>query len=172
MSTLIVAVIIIGFVAAICLLLISIHNKHKREAMNNLLKHFSQLATENNLIFSKQEVLNTCVVALDGTNRKILVVTKEDSFYGSFIIDLDEVNICTVKKVYGTIKAGDLKDDKLDQHLEKIVLQFTLDNKPSIEIEFYHHYHNHMYEMPELVQKAKQWGAMLSKMLKPLKQIA
>ena len=88
MSTILVAAILVGSVVAICFLLISIHNKHKREAMNNLLKHFSQLGTENNLSFSSQEMLNNCVLGLDGINRKILVVTKEDNFYGSFIIDL------------------------------------------------------------------------------------
>jgi hypothetical protein len=172
MSTILVAAILVGSVVAICFLLISVHNKHKREAMNNLLKHFSQLGTENNLSFSSQEMLNNCVLGLDGINRKILVVTKEDNFYGSFIIDLDEVKTCSVKKIYGTIKAGDLKNHKLEQHLEKIVLQFTLNNKLSAEIVFYQHFLNHIYETQELEHKARHWEAILSKMQKPLKQIA
>jgi hypothetical protein len=172
MSTILVAVILIGSVVTICLLLISIHHKHKREAMNNLLKHFSQLGTENNLNFSSQEVLNNCILGLDGINRKILVVSREDDFYSSFMIDLNEVKTCTVKKVYGTIKVGDLKNHRLDQYLEKIILQFDLDRKPSVEIVFYKNHDNHIYETQELEQKARHWEAILSKMHAPIKNIA
>lgn len=172
MSTILVAAIVVGFIIAVCLLLIGIHNKHKREAMNNILKHFSQLGTENNLSFSSQELLHHCVLGLDGVNRKILVVTKEESSYGWFIIDLNEVKNCSVKKSYGTIKVGDLKDHKLEQHLEKIVLHFELYRKPSVEIVFYKNFDNHIYETQELEQKARHWEAILSKMQTPLKNIA
>jgi len=140
--------------------------------MNNLLKHFSQLGTENNLNFSSQEVLNNCILGLDGINRKILVVSREDDFYSSFMIDLNEVKTCTVKKVYGTIKVGDLKNHRLDQYLEKIILQFDLDRKPSVEIVFYKNHDNHIYETQELEQKARHWEAILSKMHAPIKNIA
>ena len=172
MVTLIVAVILIGSVAVICLLLISIHNKHKREIMNNILRHFSQLGAENTLNFSSQELLHNCVLGLDGINRKILVVTKEDSFYTSVIINLDDVKSCTVKKIYGTIKVGDLKKHKLEQYLEKIVLHVELHGKPSVEIVFYENSNSHIYESLELEQKAKHWEAILSKMQKRSKNIA
>jgi hypothetical protein len=172
MSTFIVAVILIGSVVAICLLLISIHNKHKRKAMNQLLKHFSQLGTENNLSFSSQEVLKNCILGLDGVRRKALVVTREDDFFGSFIIDLEQVKNCTVKKIYGSINVGDLKNRKLEQYLEKIVLHIDLHEKPPVEIVFYRHFDNHTYETIELEQKAKHWEIILSKMQTPLKNIA
>jgi len=172
MSTLIVAAILVGSVVLICFLLISIHNKHKREAMNNLLKHFSQLGTENNLSFSSQEVLNNCVLGLDGINRKILVVIREGELFSSFLIDMNEVKSCTVKKIYGSINVGDLKDHKLEQYLDKIILLFEYNSKPSVEIVFYKNHHNHIYETQELEQKAKHWEAILSKMQKPFKQIA
>ncbi len=172
MSTFIVAAIVIGSVAVVCFLLISIHNKHKREAMNNLLKHFSQLGTENGLNFSSQELLKNCILGLDGVHRKILVVTKEEDFTGSFIIDLNQVKNCTVKKIYGMINVGDLKNHKLDQYLEKIILHFELHGKPSVEIVFYKHFDNHVYETLELEQKARHWETILSKMQTPLKNIA
>ena len=172
MSTILVAVIVVGSVVIICFLLISIHNKHKREAMNNLLKHFSQLGTENNLNFSSQEVLHNCILGLDGINRKILVVAKKDGFYSSFMIDLNEVKSCTVKKIYGTIKVGDLKNHKLDQYLEKMVLHFELIGRPSVEIAFYKNHDNHIYEVQELEYKARHWEAILTKMHTPVKNIA
>jgi hypothetical protein len=172
MSTLLIAAILVGSVLAICLLLISIHNKHKRETMNNILKHFNQLGTENNLSFSSQELLNQCVLGLDGVNRKILVVTSENNNYSSFIIDLNEVKNCKVKKIFGTIMAGSLKDHKLEQYLEKIVLQFELHGKPSGEVVFYSNLENHIYEIQELEQRAKHWETILSKMQMHLKNIA
>ena len=172
MSTLLVAAIIVGSLAAICFVLVSIHNKHKREAMNNMLKHFSQLAMENNLNFSSQEVLKNSILGLDGISRKIIVVSKEEDFYTSLLIDLTEVKNCTVKKIYGTIKVGDLKSNKLEQYLEKIILHFDLIDKPAVEIVFYKNIHNHIYDLQELEQKAKHWEAILSKMKMPLKNIA
>ncbi|MFL5786750.1 MAG: hypothetical protein ACJ748_01745 [Flavisolibacter sp.] len=169
MSTIIIAAIIVGSVVFISLLLISIHNKEKRIAMNNLLKYFNQLGTENDFNISSQEILNSCILGLDGVHRKILVVTKEDGYLGSFIIDLNQVKTCLIKKIYGTINQDDLKKHKMDQFLEKITLHFDLNNKPSVEIVFYNHFENHIYEAYELEQKAKHWEIILSKMKAPLK---
>ena len=172
MSTILVAGILVGSLAAICLLLVIIHNKHKREAMDSILKHFSQLGTENGMSFSGQELLHHCILGLDGVSRKILVVTKEDKHYSSFIINLDEVKTCMVKKIYGTIDAGELKTHKLEQYLERIVLHFKFQTRPPAEVVFYQNFHNHIYELPELEQKAKHWEAILSKMQRPAKNIA
>jgi hypothetical protein len=169
MSTILVATILVGSVVAICIFLITIHNKHKREAMNQLLNQFSRAGTENNLSFSSQELLNNCVLGLDGVNRKILVVTKQDHDYTSLIIDLNEVKSCMVKKMFGTIKADAYKEGKLEQYLEQIVLHFDLSGKPAVEIVFYKNFENHVYETMELEQKARRWEAILSKMNTALK---
>jgi hypothetical protein len=172
MSSLMIAAILLGFVATICLLLIGIHKKNKKEAMNKLLNHFNQLAFENNIRVSSQEILNHLVLGLDGINRKMLVVTVEDENYRSFLIDLREVKNCSVKKVFGTIKAGDLKRHKLEQYLEKIVLNFELHREPPVQILFYRNITNHIYEMQELEQKAKHWETALFKMITPQKIMA
>jgi len=172
MSTIIVAAILVASLAAICFFLVSIHNKHKREAMNQLLSHFNYLGIQHNLSFSSQEALKDCMLGLDGIHRKMLVVTREDGVFDSFIIDLTQIKNCSVKRVYGTIKAGDLKSRKLEQYLEKIVLHFDLKNKPAVEIVFYKHFDNHIYEIMEMDQKAKAWETVLSKMFLPVKKIA
>ena len=169
MSTLLVAAILVGSVVAICIFLISIHNKHKREAMNRLLNQFSQAGTQNNLSFSSQEVLNNCILGLDGVNRKFLVVTKQDHDYTALIIDLKDVKNCTVKKMFGTIKADAYNEGKLEQYLEQIVLHFDLGGKPPVEIVFYKNFENHVYETMELEHKARRWEAIISKMHTALK---
>lgn len=172
MSTIIVAAILTGAVAAFCVFLIRIQNKHKREAMKKLLKHFSQLGAQSNLIFSSQEILNDCILGLDGIRRKLLVVTRDEGFYGSFLVDINRMRNCSVKKIYGTIKAGELKKHHLDQYLEKIVLHLELENNPPVEILFYKHFDNSIYETPEMEKKARYWEAMLSQLQIPQKNIA
>lgn len=140
--------------------------------MNKLLNYFSQMGIEHNLNFSCQDFLFDCIIGLDGIHRKILIVTNDDGYYSSSIIDLDQVKNCTVNKVYGSIKVGELKKHKLEQHLQKIVLHLEVKERQPLEIIFYHHFHNHIYEVLELEQKAKHWETILSKMLRPAKAIA
>jgi hypothetical protein len=172
MSTFIVAGILIGFIIAICFILVGIHNKHNRTAMNNLLKHFSNLGRDNDLNFSSQEILRNSMFGIDGNRRKLLVVTREDNFFGSFIIDLDQVKNCSVQKTYRFIKSEHPKNQKTEPYLDKIALHFDLNSQSSAEIVFYRHLDHPIYEAVELEQKAKHWEAVLSNMQMPLKQRA
>jgi hypothetical protein len=168
MSTIIIAAIIICSIVSVCVLLVSIHNKEKRIAMNNILKYFNQLGKENGLSFSGNEFLKNCIIGLDGLNRKLLVVTKEDGYYGSILIDLKLVKNCSVKKIFGSINRGGLKSNKLEEFLEKIILHFEIYNKPSVDIVFYTHFENHIYESIDLEKKARHWETILSKMRTPM----
>jgi hypothetical protein len=172
MSALIIASIMVGVLMAISFLLISIHNKHKRRDMNNLLNFFSHAGIENKLSFSSQEVLNNTVLGFDGIHRKIMVVRKEEGEFTAQIIDMNEVIRCTVKKVYGTIRADDLKDSKLEQFLEKIVLHLEFEKEHSAEIAFYSNVENHVYQTQQLEQKARHWESILSKINHPVKNRA
>ena len=168
MSTIIVAAILVGAIMAICLLLISIANKQKNKKMNQLLNRFSEFGTAHNLSFSSQQVLNNCIIGLDGINRKLLVLTQIDNtLFDDYVIDLDEVRNCTVKKHYGNIKPGDLKNKKLETYLERVALKFEFNNeKESIEVTFYNHIDNSVYQIAEIEQKALHWKQILTKMLK------
>lgn len=172
MSTIIVAIIIVGAISAIFLFLIKINNKHNREAMKKLLDQFSRSATEANLSISSQEILKECIFGLDGTHRKIVVVHMENGSPQTNIIELRQYKNCAVKKIYGTIQAGDLKSNKLDHFLEKIIVEFEAENNPSREIAFYNHSVNHIYETLDMEKKAREWQAILSKLLAPLKKTA
>lgn len=172
MSTIIVATILVGSIAAIFIFLIKINNKQNREAMNKLLGHFNLSLAESGLSISSQEILKGGIFGIDGTRRKILTVTKENGSFHSDIIDLKQIKTCNVKKVYGTIQAGDLETNKLENFLEKIILQFEADNTPGSEIVFYKHGFNHIYDTLEMEKKAKEWQVVLSKMISPLKKIA
>ena len=170
MSNIIVAVIIIAVVILVCLLLAVVHSKQKRKAMNELLNYFRQAGTDNDFSFSSEEVLHNSVLGLDGVQRKLLLVTREGSIFHSSVIDVNNIRACTVKKYYGTIHAGDLRKQVLEHYLERIVLHLEPDGQSPVEIVFYRHTDNHLFEIPELEQKARNWETFLTKMQKPLKK--
>ena len=175
MSTLIVAGIIVGFIVFFCLLFVFINNNQKNKTMSHLLTMVSQAGSEYNLSFSSHEVLNDCIICLDGVHRKLLVFEKTGiNGHKHFVIDLDLVKRCSVQKIYGSIKAGELKNSRLEQHLLKVVLRFEFnDGQQPVDVSFYDHIENNIYQLLETEQKAKHWEIILSKMLKTaLRKIA
>ncbi|MCU7551858.1 hypothetical protein OCK74_22250 [Chitinophagaceae bacterium LB-8] len=142
--------------------------------VTGLLAYFSKLVLENNISLSCQEVLNDCIIGIDGIHRKILVVKQtHTSYYQWRMIDFDEIMNCSVKKTYSSIKAGELKERTIEAYLEQIDLRLELLNKKEpVEIPFYKQ-NNKGLQVPELDRKAKNWQIMLSKMSRrQLKSIA
>ena len=166
MPTLIVAAILFIAIIIICLLLLSIANQQKNKRMNKVLKHFSRLGTAYNLSFSSQEVLSNVIIGLDGINRKILILESTETTFHDYVIDLNEVKHCSIKKYYGHIKPGGLKNHHMESFLEKICLHFEfLNGRESKEIVFYNHMDNHTYQLSVLQQKALNWKDSFEKML-------
>jgi hypothetical protein len=173
MSILAVATILIALTIVIYGLPAIIYTQQKRKIMSQILNHFSKVGSDYDLSFSSQEILKQCVFGLDGLHRKILIIKTENEQRVNKVIDLDEVRSCSVKRTFGSINAGDLKKKKLEQHLQKIVLQFEFsNNKLPIEIPFYDHGEYNIYQLSHMEQKAKHWQAILSKLICPIKNIA
>jgi hypothetical protein len=165
MSSIIMALIIIGSIAAITLVLISINNKHQKRKKEKLLHRFSQMGSENNMSFTSQEILQDGIIGLDGLNKKLLILESSENDFNWTIINLEEVKACNVKKLYQATNRGTLKKRVMEEHLEKVVLQFELkDENGKIEIPFFSFGKNHIYQLAELEQKAKYWEASLSKL--------
>lgn len=174
MSTLVIAVLLVGSIIGICLILMAVASKQKIKKMNQLLNRFSELGTVYDLSFASQEVLNDSIIGLDGMNRKLMVLTQiDDLIFDDYVIDLNEVKTCTVKKHYGNIRPDELRKRKLENYLERIALHFEFKNeKAPIEVAFYNHI-SPVYRLDVIEQKADHWKQILSKMLNsPLKKIA
>ena len=164
MSTIIVAAIIISVIISISLKLVSINNKQRKKTSTELLNHFSKLGTENNLSFSSQEILENCIIGLDGIQRKLLILKKIDKDeYDSILLDLNEVKKCSKKNIYTRVNIGTSKKERFENHLDKIVLDFDfIDNRQPVQILFFEPITNHVFAMSELEQKAKKWETILS----------
>jgi hypothetical protein len=166
MSILIIAAALIIAIAAICFLIISLDNKQKHNAMNIFYNRLSQAGSSNKLSFTSQELLKDNAIGLDGLNRKLLILTRfKNGEYFDVIINLDDVQSCLVKKVYGYINAGDLKINKLEKHLEEIVLHIELYQCKSADIPFYNYIDNPISQAAEMEEKAKRWEIVISKLL-------
>ena len=175
MSTIIVTAILISVITGICLILVSINNKHRQKTASELLNHFSKLGTENNLSFSSQEILENCIIGLDGIQRKLLILKKIDKDeYDSILLDLNEVKKCSKKNIYTRVNIGTSKKERFENHLDKIVLDFDfIDNRQPVQILFFEPITNHIFAMSELEQKAKKWETILSQIANTgLKKIA
>lgn len=142
--------------------------------MNALFQRLRQLGIDHNISFTGQELLKDCIIGFAGMHRKVLVLKQlNDTAFQSFVIDLNEVKRCTVRKQYGAIRTGELKAKKLDHYLEEMVLHFELKNgKPPVEVLFYKHPGNYVGEIAELEQKARYWSTILTKMCVPLEKTA
>ena len=175
MSSVLVAAVLVGFVTSIALLFIQIEKRKNRKHMNQFLTRFSELGALNNLTFSSQEILEDAAIGLDGVHRKLLILNgSNETTASNKLLYLNEIKTCTVKKQYGTIGALGLKNNKLEQYLEKLSLCFDMKNgREPAEVAFFHHDTGNIYQLKELEEKAKHWEIMLSKMLKsPLKDAA
>lgn len=176
MTTMIVVAIFIAATYLVLLLLVCKNDKNMYNKTTDLLTRFSKLGIENNISISGQEVLTDCVIGLDGINRKLLVVKRGDfnNYYNWYIIDLDGITNCSVKKTYRSIMAGELKGRTIEEYLEQIDLRLEfMDKKEPVEIPFYRHTSHQSLLITELDRKAKKWQIMLSKMQRArLKNIA
>ena len=175
MSTIIVAAVLILVIISICLILISLNNKDRQKTTTELLTHFRTLGTENNLSFSSQEILENCIIGLDGIQRKLLILKKIDKDkYDSILLDLNEVKKCSKKNIYTRVNIGTEKKEKFENQIDKIVLAFDFnDNRQPIHIPFFDPRTNQIFAMSELEQRAKNWETILTKLLSTgLKKIA
>ena len=131
--------------------------------MSKLLNRFRELGLHYNLNFSNKAILDNCLLGFDAVQRKLLVLNR-DNECSHELIDLHQLEFCFVKKTYGTIDGGALKNKRLEHYLEKIILCLELKTeKRKVEIVFYRRVDQPLYQLFELEQMAKDWEALLSK---------
>jgi len=130
------------------------------------LRRRSKLAYKKKLLFWKQEVLGRNAIALDITKRKVLYFNQINEKSTCLIIDLKDVNSCTIKRQYQSINAGGLVQKKLQDYLESILLHFSFKNcNRAVSLTFYEEQKNKKEEAECLEIKAKDWETTISKLL-------
>lgn len=136
----------------------------KNVALNSFLQ---KIGEENNLSFSKCEVMKYLALGLDEEQRRLAIVQQiTNEVYDWRLIILDNIQTHFVKKTYKSLNASDLKRGMLEEYLEKITLLIELENsKQPVEATFYNHNEHNIFELPEIEQTAKEWEIIISKSL-------
>jgi len=167
MSTIIVAVILVSVLIFICLMLVGVNNKNREKATTELRLRAKEFGTANNLSFTKQEILESCLIGLDEIQRKLFILKKigEDK-YDAVLLDLNEVKSCSKKLVYNKVNIGTAKKEKFENHMDKIALVFDfLDDRRQFQISFFEHRLDQLLKMGVLEEKAKDWETILNNII-------
>ena len=130
--------------------------------------HFLQLSkagSKLNLSFSGYEVFNTSIMALDGINRKLLLMPCHDPSAEPVILAIEEVVNISLKKIYAGIPAGGLKAKALEAFNNTILLEFEMaNNKGTVIVPVYDAALNKPEERSKLEKKARNWQQLLMKL--------
>ena len=128
--------------------------------------NLTALAKRFNLSLTKQESLRDQLIGLDSINRKLLLVKKEKDQAVCRVVDLQDLQHCSIKKVYSSIQAGDLQTKGLNHYLQSISLQlgFKTAAEP-IAVHFYENGYNTVRQQSLLEAAAKKWEGIVSDLL-------
>lgn len=163
MTTIFAAILTIAIIIAVSLIAVSLHYYRKQVESERLPASFKSAARAFNLSIAKQEVMGNRVIGIDDSNNKLLFLEARGDKKDGYLIGLDELRRCSVKREYGAIHAGSLNGSSLESYVNKIVLK--LDYRKSAQptvLPFYERATNPESEMRERAEQATAWQALLS----------
>jgi len=115
--------------------------------------------------FNIQDKLGNSIIALNTEKKQLLFLTKKTQTPSWLTIDLNNLNRCSVTKEYHSIKAGDLKRNKLVRFLKNIFLTLHSRDRP-VTLSVYNAQQDLNADVRLLESKAKKWQHIVSKFLK------
>lgn len=131
--------------------------------------NMARFCKDRNLFFSNKDVMPGSLIANDAGKRKLLFFRRSDYRQSCMIINLEEMENCSIVREYNAIDAGELKHKKLHKFLRSICLHLHFKNQTQpITIPFYESGFGNDQDIESLEIKANKWKLILSKML-PLK---
>jgi len=140
--------------------------------INSKIKLFwniDQLAKSCRLSFSKHDILGSKILGLDMLKRKLLYLQQNNNKPSCVVIDLKDIESCTIKKQYSSIEAGGLEKRGLHEYIKTISLELGFKNDSSvIGIPLFDNKNDKIQNLPELEAKAKGWETYVSQLL-PIK---
>jgi len=165
MSTIIIALLLVGTIALVIVLLVSANNRNEKKRRKKIFKQLNQLGVDNGLSFSSQELFGKEMLALDAVNRKLVIMKDAGEAFDADIISLDDIQRCSIKKDYANIIHNDKKPHLNELLLNEILLQLNFkDSREPVVIRFYDINLHSLYQLPERQARANDWEIMLSKL--------
>ena len=128
--------------------------------------NMTRFGKDRNLFFSNKDVLSGSVIANDARKRKLFFFRKSDYRQSCMIINLEQLDNCSIIRQYHEINAGELKHKKLHRFLKSICLNLRFKNQTkTITIPFYESGFSSDKDIERLEIKANKWKGILSKAL-------
>lgn len=128
--------------------------------------NMTRFGKDRNLFFSNKDVLSGSVIANDARKRKLLFFRKSGYRQSCMIIDLEQLDNCSIIRQYHEINAGELKHKKLHEFLKSICLNLRFKNQTqTIAIPFYESSFSNAGDIERLETKANKWKLILSSTL-------
>lgn len=163
MSTLIVSLVIIGFIILLIMGFVFLNKRNRKAKEQKYVDLFNKTGESYGLSFSSQEILRNKIIGLDGINRKFVVVNENEK---SRVINLDDIKKCSMEKHLESYSRADEKSSGYEMFVKTIGLKFEFKMKKDSEtIIFYDILLNPSVEEKLMESKAKDWETILSKML-------
>ena len=126
----------------------------------------TKTAKRNNLHFSSQDEVGSNVIAVDTQKRKLLYLKRASNSASCLIIDLSTLEMCSLRKEYSSISAGDLKVKKLHHFLKSIFLNLGFKNSGRlISLPLYQAEKDVHEDVIQAEAKARKWETIVSKLL-------
>ena len=126
-------------------------NSRKKRLFN-----LGKIAKKEKLHFSNFDEVGSNVIAIDSTKRKLLYVNNSPVTSSCLIVDLNNLQECTIRKLYDSINAGDLNKKKMSHFLKNIFLNLRFRNgSPSVTLPLYEAQKSYGDNVEELETKAK-----------------
>lgn len=128
--------------------------------------NINKLAKRRRSGFSRGDEVGANIIALDLPKRKLLYVKKASGTSSCLIIDLNNLERCTIKKEYNSINAGELNTKKLHQFLKSIFLNLVFKNgSPAVSLSLFDAQKDQQNNVEKLEAQAKKWKTIVSKLL-------
>jgi hypothetical protein len=142
---------------------ISHYLKNNILRLNKLNEH---LARRFKLFFYKMDVLGNRWIGLDIFKRKLVFVQQNNKKTNGIVVNLKNLESCTLKKQYDSIEPGGLKSKKLHEYLKTVILEFRFINDSKIIVlSFFEKQKDKMLNILEMEAKALEWQRTISSLL-------
>ena len=139
------------------------------ENVNSRIKrlwNITRLAKRRSFNISNKEEVGGNVIALDVVKRKLLYAKINPHTSSCLIINLNNLERCTIRKEYNSINAGELKTKKLHHFLKSIFLHLVFKNSSgTLSLPFFDVRKEKQVDIEQLEAKAKKWKNIVSEVL-------
>src|SRR5687768_10897019 len=124
--------------------------KSFRKKLDSILL-INRIAKERRFVFRYQQLFPGKAIALDIKKKKLVYINIGLCNQSCLIINMKDIDRCSIKKVYNTVKRGDLTEGNLNEFLKSIVLRLRFkDSTDDLSIPFFDDQRDKREDVPKL----------------------